>query len=69
MALGAISQMTAAPAIRAELVSIERDDAWRNKVARLEAKGLGRTACRRDELPAIDAVELTDFLPFLRLTL
>lgn len=67
--LGATPYGQAARSIKAAIVSIERDDAWRAKVTHLEQKALRRTACRRDQLPAIDAVELTDFLPFLRLSL
>jgi hypothetical protein len=68
IALGATQLGKAAPAIRTALKWIERDDAWRGKVANLESRGLRRTACRRDQLPALDAVELTNYLPFLRLT-
>jgi hypothetical protein len=67
--LGATALGQAAPSIQAAITSIERDDAWRAKVAHMESKALRRTACRRDRLPALDAVELTDYLPFLHLTL
>lgn len=66
--LGATPLQRAASGIRAAVTWIERDDAWRTKVARLESKALRRTACRHDQLPAPDAVELTDYLPFLGLT-
>jgi len=66
--LGATPLGQAARSIRAAIIWMERDDAWRTKAAKLESKALRRTACRHDQLPAADAVELTDYLPFLALT-
>jgi hypothetical protein len=68
MALGAEPLAQARPSIKAAITQIERDDAFRQKVARVETRALRHTACRRDILPALDAVELTDYLPFLGLT-
>jgi len=69
MPLGAIPPADARSAIKAALIGIARDDAYSGKVARLENDALRRTACRRDRLPALDVVDLTTYLPFLRLTL
>jgi hypothetical protein len=67
MPLGAVSIKKAHRSIKAALVSLNRDDAYRAKVTRVETKALRRTACRRDQLPALDAVDLTDYLPLLGL--
>src|SRR5439155_27069658 len=66
--LGATALSDARPAIQAALTGIAKDAAYTHKLARLEEKALRHTACRLDRLPALDVVDLTTYLPFLRLT-
>ena len=67
MARGACPLALARRAIalaRAERARLAKFQAW--LLAR-RAEALQQTVCLRDELPVVEPVELTDFLPFLAL--
>lgn len=65
--LAAFSLAQATPSIRAALSTAARADAYERWVGHTEADALARTVCRRDDLPAVDSVDLTDYVPFLAL--
>ncbi|HZG36778.1 MAG TPA: hypothetical protein VEY87_13120 [Gaiellaceae bacterium] len=58
---------TARPAIARALRDSARGDAYHDRTARRQHSALDRLRCIRDRLPAVGAVELTSFLPFLSL--
>jgi hypothetical protein len=57
----------AAPVARARLARELADDAFATWVRRRENQSLQALACRRDQAPQPDAVDLTDWAPFLGL--
>jgi hypothetical protein len=63
--LGAVPLSSARRAIAAVLVALARDDAYQRWAVNREQAALAETICWRDQLPAADAVPLTDYLPFL----
>ena len=68
MPLGATSLAQARPAIRAALVAAAKQNAFQSWSVRQQKRGLKEAVCRRDELPQVDSVDLTSFLPFLALS-
>ena len=58
---------TARPAISAALVALAREEAYQSWLLARENALMNQTICWRDQLPAIDVVPLTDYLPFLAL--
>jgi hypothetical protein len=65
--LGAVPLSKAAPAIMAALRSFARGDAYENWTVGKQRYLLGSAVCQRDDLPQPAAVDLTSYLPFLRL--
>jgi hypothetical protein len=65
--LGAFSLSAASAAIRAALVRNAQDAVFDNWLMRRETSALAFTTCRRDWLPAVGTLELTNQLPFLEL--
>ena len=65
--LGAFSIQAATSAIRAALVRITQDGVFDNWLMQRESAALAATTCRRDWLPAVGPMELTNQLPFLAL--
>jgi hypothetical protein len=63
--LGALPLDWVRPSITAALKAIEREDAYGNWLLGQETTALGQAICWRDQLPAVGAVPLTDYLPFL----
>jgi hypothetical protein len=53
--------------IATALVSLARDAAYQNWLLTREKAALAQTLCWRDQLPAIEVVPLTDYLPYLAL--
>ena len=53
--------------IATALVSLARDTAYQNWLLDRERSALDATLCWRDQLPAIEVVPLTDYLPYLAL--
>lgn len=66
--LAATPLADARPAIRAALIADARTSAYRSWSIKREQRAMNVTACRYDDVPEIDAVDLTSFLPFLALT-
>jgi hypothetical protein len=54
-------------AVRAALVHHAREQAFTGWSLARQRSALARIACAHDELPQVDAVDLTDYLPFLAL--
>jgi hypothetical protein len=65
--LGAFSLSAASGSIRAALVQNARDQVFDEWLMQREASALAFTTCRRDWLPAVGTLELTNQLPFLEL--
>ncbi|MBA3716755.1 MAG: hypothetical protein H0W87_00820 [Actinobacteria bacterium] len=65
--LAAFSFAKARPAIRAALQQSSRTSAFRSWTAAKQRSALKQTVCRRDSLPAVGAVDLTSYVPFLAL--
>jgi hypothetical protein len=57
------------PVVRATLVQHAREQAFTGWSLARQRSALARIACAHDELPQVDAVDLTDYLPFLALPL
>jgi hypothetical protein len=55
----------ARPAVAAAVARIKRDNAYGTWIVKLEQKTLARTNCRRDDLPTISQIDLTQYAPFL----
>jgi hypothetical protein len=53
--------------IATALVSLARDAAYQNWLLARETSSLAATICWRDQLPAVEVVPLTDYLPYLAL--
>jgi hypothetical protein len=66
--LGALPLEAARPAISRALTAAARVNAYHDWTVRRQRAALGQLRCTRDRLPAIAAVELTSFLPYLALT-
>jgi len=67
LSLGAVPLGNVRPAIVAALRSFERGQAYESWTVRLQRSALNKAICARDDLPQPAAVDLTSFLPFLRL--
>ena len=65
--LGAFPLAVARPAISAALTAFAKADAFDAWTIQQETAALNQTVCRGDHLPAVGAVDLTSFLPFLGL--
>jgi hypothetical protein len=65
--LGAVPLRTVTPAIAAALRGFERGEAFENWTVAKQRYVLNTTICARDDLPQPGAVDLTSYLPFLRL--
>lgn len=65
--LGAVPLRKAAPAIAAALRGFERGEAFENWTVSKQRNVLNTAICARDDLPQPSAVDLTSYLPFLRL--
>ncbi len=65
--LGALPLLRARPAIIAALVALKREEAYQRWLLTAAERQLSATICWRDQLPAVDSVPLTDYLPFLAL--
>jgi hypothetical protein len=65
--LGALPISTVRPAIVAALRGFERAQAYERWTIARQNLVLSRTICARDELPQPAAVDLTQYLPFLRI--
>ena len=63
--LAAVPFALARPALARTLRDAARGDAYHGWTARRQNDALDRIRCLRDRLPAIGAVELTSFLPYL----
>lgn len=58
---------TARPAVRAAIQRDAKSNAYRRWTTAKQRAALKRTACRRDSLPQIGALDLSSYLPFLAL--
>ena len=67
--LAAFPFALAAPAVRAALVGELKDAAFETWIRRRENQSLDDLACTHDQLPQPSAVDLTDWAPFLALSL
>jgi hypothetical protein len=65
--LAALPAAAARPSIVAALISEARADAYAKWLLGAQKDALAQTLCRRDRLPSVDPVALTDYLPFLEL--
>jgi hypothetical protein len=65
--LSAVGLAAARPSIVAALRELARSSALETWTLRLQRKAQARALCTRDDLPQSDAVDLSDFLPFLEL--
>jgi hypothetical protein len=65
--LGAVPLRKATPAIAAALRSFARGQAFENWTVAKQRYVLNSAICARDDLPQPSAVDLTSYLPFLRL--
>ncbi len=65
--LGALPLVTVRPAIVAALRGFERAQSFEQWTIREQNQALNRTTCLRDQLPQPAAIDLTEYLPFLRI--
>lgn len=65
--LGALPLSAVRPAIVAALRGFERAQSFEHWTIREQNRALSRTICLRDQLPQPAAIDLTEYLPFLRL--
>ena len=65
--LGALPLSTVRPAIVAALRGFERAQSFQRWTIVQQNRALNRTICLRDELPQPAAIDLTQYLPFLRI--
>ena len=65
--LGALPLSTVRPAIVAALRGFERAQSFERWTIKEQNQALNRTICLRDELPQPAAIDLTEYLPFLRM--
>ena len=66
-ALGALPLSAARPAIVAALRGFERAQSFEHWTILQQNRALNRTICLRDQLPQPAAIDLTQYLPFLRI--
>jgi hypothetical protein len=66
--LGTMPLSTVTPAIRAALMSFAQGAAYETWLTGRQTYALNTTTCRADDLPALGAIELESFLPFLSAT-
>jgi hypothetical protein len=65
--LGALPLATVRPAIVAALRGFERAQSFEHWTIAQQNHALNRTICLRDQLPQAAAIDLTEYLPFLRI--
>jgi hypothetical protein len=65
--LGSVPLEQARPAIVAALRSFSRGESFERWTESVQTKNLASTVCARDDLPQPGAIELSTYLPFLRL--
>jgi hypothetical protein len=65
--LGSLAPGVAGPAIRDALMAYARADALEAWNAARQPTALGSATCLRDDLPVLGSVDLTQYLPYLRL--
>jgi hypothetical protein len=65
--LGALPLSTVRPAIVAALLGFERAQSFERWTIQEQNRALNRTICLRDQLPQPAAIDLTEYLPFLRM--
>ena len=65
--LGALPLSTVRPAIVAALRGFERAQSFERWTIKEQNQALNRTICLRDQLPQPAAIDLTEYLPFLRM--
>lgn len=65
--LGALPLSAVRPGIVAALRGFERAQSFERWTIRQQNHALGRTICLRDQLPQPVAIDLTEYLPFLRI--
>ena len=65
--LGALPLSTARPSIVATLRGFERAQFFENWTIAQEDRALNKTICLKDQLPQPAAIDLTEYLPFLRI--
>jgi hypothetical protein len=65
--LGALPLSTVRPAIAAALRGFERAQSFERWTIAQQNHALNRTICLRDQLPQPAAIDLTEYLPFLRI--
>ena len=66
--LGSLSLGVTTPAIRDALIAYARADALEAWNAARQPAALDAATCRRDDLPPVGSVDLTQYLPYLRLS-
>jgi hypothetical protein len=64
--LGAMPLSTARPSIVATLRGFERAQSFENWTIAQQGRALNKTICLKDQLPQPAAIDLTEYLPFLR---
>jgi hypothetical protein len=67
MSLAELPLAQAAKPVATALVALARDGAYQSWLLEHEQNALNETLCWRDQLPAIEVVPLTDYLPYLAL--
>ncbi|HEX6490775.1 MAG TPA: hypothetical protein VF002_05330 [Gaiellaceae bacterium] len=67
LSLAELPLAVAAKPIATALVALARDGAYQNWLLDREQTALNQTLCWRDQLPAVEVVPLTDYLPYLAL--
>jgi hypothetical protein len=67
IALAELPLSKARKPIATALVSLARDSAYQNWLLYRQKSALNATLCWRDQLPAVEVVPLTDYLPYLAL--
>jgi len=65
--LGALPLSTVRPAIVAALRGFERAQSFERWTIAQQSRALNRVICLRDQLPQPAAIDLTEYLPFLRI--
>ena len=65
--LSAFGLGPARPSIVAALRDLARSSAYESWTVRTQTSAANRTLCSRDDVPQVDAVDLTEYLPFLEL--
>jgi hypothetical protein len=66
--LAAVPASAARPSVAAAVKQLEKDDAYQAWLQTQEQSILGVAVCTGDDVPAATPVELTDFVPFLKLS-